>query len=485
MSYLTRIEMVAFVGRKRELSVLKNLLNKKQAQLIVLKGRRRIGKSRLLQEFGKIVGRVHILTGLAPDKGVTAKDQREEFARQLGIEFGLRGINTNDWGDLFWHLSQQTNSGRVLIVLDEISWMAFDEPTFLPKLKVAWETYFKKNPELILALCSSISMWIDENILSSTGFMGRQSLTMTVKELSILECNEFWSDLGGRVSAQEKLLTLAVTGGIPRYLEEINPNLPAVQNIKNMCFSHEGILFREFQQIFSDLFGDKKAIYREICESLALGSADAQTIYERTNMKGGGDDYKRLSNLELSGFISKDYSWHIRTGELAKIAWYRLSDNYCRFYLKYIYPNKHKIENNDYNDISLTSLPGWSSIVGLQIENLVLNNRNLIKQALGITQQEIVCDNPYIQRATKTKKGCQIDYLIQTQFNTLYLCEIKYSKDPVPKSIIAELQQKIDVLSIKRNFSVRPVLIHCNSVSEAVEESGFFAHIINFSDFLE
>ena len=81
--------MVAFVGRKYELSVLQNLLKKRQAQLIILKGRRRIGKSRLLQEFGKIVGRVHIFVGLAPEKGVTAADQRKEFARQLGVEFGV------------------------------------------------------------------------------------------------------------------------------------------------------------------------------------------------------------------------------------------------------------------------------------------------------------------------------------------------------------------------------------------------------------
>ena len=223
-----------FVGRKQELSKLTALLDTRIPRLIVLKGRRRIGKSRLLIEFGKVVGRIHILTGLAPDKGITAAIQREEFARQLEIEFGIKGLKSDDWGDLFWNLAEQTKTGRVLVVLDEISWMAMDDPTFLPKLKVAWENYFKKNPEIILALCSSISMWIDENLLSSTGFMGRQSLTMTLKELTLTECNEFWDGVGSKVSAQEKLLMLAVTGGIPRYLEEINPNISTEKNIKNM-----------------------------------------------------------------------------------------------------------------------------------------------------------------------------------------------------------------------------------------------------------
>jgi len=232
------------------------------------------------------------------------------------------------------------------------------------------------------------------------------------------------------------------------------------------------------------LFGGKQTIYRDICAVLAQGPADAQTICQRVGLVGGGDDYKRLNHLVLSGFISKDYSWNFQSGNIAKIAWYRLSDNYCRFYLKYISTNQEKIANDEYHDIALTALPNWSSIVGLQVENLVLHNRQLIKQALGLTQQEIIADNPYIQRSTKTKKGCQIDYLIQTRFNTLYICEIKYSRDLISTSVINEVQQKIDALGVKRNFSIRPVLIHCNQVSELVEESGFFAHIINFVDFL-
>lgn len=308
--------MTTFVGRERELAKLSTLLHKSIPSLIVIKGRRRIGKSRLLLEFGKKVGRVHVLTGLAPEKGVTAKKQREEFARQLEVEFGIRGVKSEDWGDLFWQLAQQTNRGRVLVVLDEVSWMAMDEPTFLPKLKVAWEMYFKKNTQMILALCSSISMWIDENLLSSTGFVGRQSLIMTLKELPLNECNTFWDPVSTQISPQEKLLTLAVTGGIPRYLEEIDPTQSAEHNIKQLCFSPEGILFHEFGQIFSDLFGEKKVIYESICSALAQGAADAKTIYERVGLKGGGGDYEHLDRLVLSGFISKSYSWHFSDGTL-------------------------------------------------------------------------------------------------------------------------------------------------------------------------
>lgn len=475
--------MRRFIGRKQELTRLKKLLGQGIAKLIVVKGRRRIGKSRLLKEFGRCLDNVYIFSGLPPEPGITATHQREEFARQLGVAFGLRGLKTEDWGDLFWHLSEQTKTGKTLVVLDEISWMALDDATFLPKLKVAWDLYFTQNPTLIMALCGSISTWIERNILSSTGFMGRPSLVITLNELPLEDCNEFWN-AGGHISAHEKLIMLSVTGGVPRYLEEIDSKLPVEKNIKDLCFTREGILFSEFEKIFSDLFGKEKELYRNIIENLAQGSLEAKTLFERLKLPANGDAYGHLDNLTQAGFISCDHTWHIRSGKLSKLNKYRLSDNYCRFYLKYIFPNQSNIEQNEFSDFNLTNLPEWSTIIGLQVENLILKNRHLIKKSLGISDMEIICDNPYFQRASTKHAGCQIDYLIQTRFNTLYLCEIKFSKHPVAMSIIEEIQEKINRLAAPKNFSIRPVLIHCHQVSEQVEENGFFAKIINFSDFL-
>jgi len=100
---------------------------------------------------------------------------------------------SDDWGDLFWHLSQHAQKGKTVLVLDEISWMGSKDPTFVAKLKTAWDLYFKNNPQLVLILCGSISSWIEKNILSSTGFMGRISLDIILEELPLYECNEFWN----------------------------------------------------------------------------------------------------------------------------------------------------------------------------------------------------------------------------------------------------------------------------------------------------
>jgi uncharacterized protein len=79
----------------------------------------------------------------------------------------------------------------------------------------------------------------------------------------------------------------------------------------------------------------------------------------------------------------------------------------------------------------------------------------------------------------------QIDYMIQTRFNTLYVCEIKFHKDPIGMEIIKEMRQKLKALSLPRGYSVRPVLIHVNGVKEQVEEQEFFTHIIDFSQLLK
>lgn len=122
--------------------------------------------------------------------------------------------------------------------------------------------------------------------------------------------------------------------------------------------------------------------------------------------------------------------------------------------------------------------------MGLQFENLVLNNRNTIKSHLGIKPDEVISDNPFFQRKTANMQGCQIDYLIQTQFGTLYICEIKFKKHTIGLEIIREMKQKLAAFKYPKGFSCRPILIHVNGVSQEVINSGFFAAIIDFGSFL-
>ncbi len=265
-----------FIGRENEMARLKGLLKKNSASLIVVRGRRRIGKSRLLAEFGKEM-KSFFFSGIPPMRKTTAQAQREEFANQLERE-GVPGIKPDDWGNMFWHLSKHTKEGRILIVFDEISWMGGKDPNFLGKLKTAWDIYFSKNPNLIIALCGSISSWIEQNILSSTGFLGRITIDLVLKELPLNVCNAFWRKKESRVSAYEKFKLLSITGGVPLYLEQIRPDLPAEHNIQELCFTNGGLFVREFDEIFSDLFSRRSTSYSEIVTCLAEGSKDVVEI---------------------------------------------------------------------------------------------------------------------------------------------------------------------------------------------------------------
>ncbi|MBP9691702.1 MAG: AAA family ATPase [Alphaproteobacteria bacterium] len=470
-----------FIGRQAELQSLSQLLKKEAASLVVVQGRRRIGKSRLIEEFAK-KHTFYQFSGLPPSDQTTLQSQLNEFARQLSIQTGLPEVYTDDWGKLFLLLAEKIKSGRIIVLLDEISWMGSKDPDFLGKLKNAWDLYFKKNPKLIFILCGSISSWIDKNILSHTGFLGRISYRLTLEELPLKDCNQFWSRTGGQISVYEKLKVLSVTGGVPRYLEEIKPGLSAEENIRALCFVKEGPLVNEFNDIFSDLFSHRSPTYKKIVRALSNGPMEIKDVCHLLAITQAGFISECLDDLVKSGFVSRDYTWKISSGEVSRLSHFRLSDNYIRFYLKYIDKAHFKIENNDFAFKSLGSLPGWETMMGLQFENLVLRNRKYIKEVLNIKPDEIISDNPFFQRKTAKQAGCQIDYMIQTKFGGLYLCEIKFSKHPIGKDIIPEVQQKLDSLNYPKGFSCRPILIHVNGVHEDVIDSGFFAEIIDFGD---
>lgn len=469
-----------FYGREKELAILKQFNDKKIASFIVTRGRRRIGKSRLIEEFAKGKNFFHF-SGVSPEERTTAQHQREEFANQL-VQHNIPLPNADDWNNLFWALAEATKTGECIILLDEISWMGSKDPNFLGKLKNAWDIHFKKNTKLMLIICGSASSWIEKNILSNTGFVGRISQTLTIKELPIPICNQFWGAKTSRISSMEKLKLLSICGGVPRYLEEISPALSAEENIKRLCFTHGALLEQEFDHIFTSMFLRDSDTYKAILKLLVSKHMAYKEISKALNLENSGRVLEYLEELELAGFLTRDYTWITKTGKDSKLSTFRLSDCYLRFYLKYIEPNKTKIKRQSFELQALSNLPNWDGIMALQFENLVLNNREFIWKKLGISPDEIKSENPYFQRKTKHQSGCQIDYLIQTRFNTFYICEIKFSQNLIQGKIIQEIDKKMDALLKPKSISCRPVLIHINGVQDIINDSDFFSNVIDFSE---
>src|SRR3990167_6678216 len=402
-----------FIGRERELNTLQQLTHLQGPKLVVIKGRRRIGKSRLVEEFAK--DKIFIsFTGLPPTDGITAQDQLDAFSKQYCEAFKLPYFVFKDWSDAFNHLTLQIPPKSTVILFDEISWIGSKDPTFIPKLKICWDLYLQKFPKLIVIFCGSISTWIEKNIINSTAFFRRISLQITLAPLSLSECGQFLSTIGFKGSPYEIIEILCVTGGVPWYLEKIDPHQMADENLKRLCFMPDSLLVGEYDRIFNDLFGSHGKIHKEICHALGEGDKTQAEIRKALHYANSGTLSKIIQDLITCGYVSKHYQWSLKTNRVGKQSIYRLSDCYLRFYLKYIEPNRQKIEQGTFQDVSIQHLPGWEAMIGIQAESLLLQNRSLLIKSIGINTADIVNDNPYFQRKTRQHRGCQIDYLIQT-----------------------------------------------------------------------
>lgn len=470
--------MTAFVGRDLELTKLKELARLNVPSLAVIKGRRRVGKSRLATEFAaRLSGyRSILITGMAPDEKVTAADEREDFASQLSRALSMPPPRADDWNTLLWALADRTATGKWVVILDEINWLGAKDATFLGKLKSAWDVHFSKNKTLILILSGSLSNWIERNILHSTGFVGRVHLDLTLDELPLRDCVPFLETGHQFLSSYEKFKIVAVTGGIPSYLERIDSASSADANIHRLCLTPEGFLFREFDLLFNDLF-QKKKFYHRLIAAVAEKPLELEDIYRKLNVAKAGYISECIQDLIEAGFLARHYTWSVKTGGPAKRSLIRVIDNYTRFYFRCIKPNKAAVERG------AVRLPaGSDGILGLQFENLILKNRPSVWAKVGIGADDIVFDNPYWQTATQKTRGCQIDYMIQCRNNTVYVCEIKFSKSQLQRAVISEVGRKIHSIAKPRNYTFRPVLIHVNGVDDSVLEERYFDTVIDFGE---
>ena len=473
-----------FIGRKAELERLKGLYKKKTPSLVVVKGRRRIGKSRLISEFATKISTTQTFwsfSGLAPEDGISAQEQRNNFGRQLALKLKIPPMTFQDWSDAFEHLMLHIRHGDI-IIFDEISWMGSKDPSFIPKLKAWWD---KQTTHMLLVFCGSVSTWIEENILKSTAFFGRINLTISLEPLSIPESAAFLRAIGMKLSAYDMYKLLSIVGGIPWYLEQFNPSLTADDNIKQLAFEKTGLLVTEFDHIFYDLFNGKGTTYKKILNALKDGIKTLSEIRQSIEFAHSGTLSEMMDHLIVAGFVIKQSLWSFKNANPLKQSLYRISDPYMRFYLKVIEPHANVIAEGGFDQLPLSTMPGFETHMGLQLEVLLLQNRPLLLQKLGISPVDIVRSGPYRQTKTTTQKGCQIDYLIQTKTNNLFICEFKFKRREIDSDIISEMQDKISRLKTPKGFAKIAVLFHLSGVTSAVATRSYFYRIIDIVDFLE
>ena len=474
-----------FVGRQDQLSLLDSLWHKPKASLVTCRGRRRIGKSTLVEEFARrSKARLFRFEGLAPRKGMTNSRQLAEFAAQLALQTREPEFRFRHWTEAFSTLAAKIpQSGRSVLLLDEISWMGKYDPDFPGQLKIAWDQFFHAKSNLVVVLCGSVSAWIAENILDNTAFVGRDSLDIVLPELPLAQCAAFWGIRGGRVPTREKLDVLSVTGGVPKFLEDINPALSAEENVRRLCFLPEGPLFREFETSFADVFGATAARKKALLRALSGKGLTASEAARASGMAANGTLSKTLDELVLAGFLSADTGLNPETGRTSGRTIYRLRDNYTRFYLKYVEPNAEAIRAGAFRFASLGQLPGWPTILGLQFENLVLADIPALLPLVGFDRALLRSAAPWRNARTARGRGCQIDLLLQAP-RSVCVVEIK-RRERIGEEVADEVQAKVSALGVPRGTTIRTALIYEGDLSPRVEADGYFDFLVPAEKLLE
>ena len=199
-------------------------------------------------------------------------------------------------------------------------------------------------------------------------------------------------------------------------------------------------------------------------------------------MEAGGHVTEALEELSAAGFVSADRGRTPGTGLPVREVRYRISDNYVRFYLKFIAPRAEAIRKGAFRLASMDQLPGWRSILGIQFESLVLNNLSVVLPRLGIGNALVLSAAPFTKNGTKRGEGTQIDLLVQTR-TAVHVVEIK-RRAQILASVEDEVREKVKRLKSPRSLSVRTALVYDGELAPEVEENGYFDSLVPFGDLL-
>ena len=473
-----------FFGREKDVAELMGLWNKRVSSFVTCRGRRRIGKSTLIEKFAEESGATFIeLVGLKPAKAFSNATELSAFAEQLARQTGCDDTPPSSWMRAFTRLDREIrDTGRTVVLLDEISWMAHYDAAFAETLKIAWDTLFKKHDGLVFVVCGSVSTWIRDNLIDSGSFFGRRSLDVVVDELPLRECVKFWGDRASRIDAREIIDILSVTGGVPRYLEEIDPSLGANENIRRLAFSPHGILREDFDEMFDDVITKLPALSGRLLRCLTGEAKSVSELVEMLGISRGGTVSDVLHCLIEAGLVKRDAGRNPETGDAVKEARYRLKDNYARFYLKYIEPVKDVIDEGAYDLASLADMPGWDAVLGLAFENLVVNNYREVIPHLHLDGAQIISAAPYCRRKSGTHPGCQVDLLLQCR-RALHFIEIKRQNE-IGRDVIDQVDEQVRRVSRPAGVSARTALVYEGHLSRVAQTDGYFDAIVPFQKLL-
>ena len=291
---------------------------------------------------------------------------------------------------------------------------------------------------------------------------------------------KFWGRRIGRDDISDVLDVLSVTGGVPKYLEEVKSVLSADENIRRMAFIPKSVLASDFDEIFHDVMTGDIGDRAEILRVLARTPANVSELAAALGKERNGHLSDALEELLEAGFVGVDEGVNPETGKPVQEQRYRLKDNYARFYLKYIEPKMSIIQRGGYQFVSLEQLPEWDAVKGLAFENLVLNNFREFLPRLGLERSLVISAAPFRKGTEEKGTGVQVDLLLQTN-RCIYVVEVK-RRHEIARKVIDEVDEKVSRIRRRRGVAIKTALIYDGHLSKSVEADGYFDAVIDIRD---
>jgi AAA+ ATPase superfamily predicted ATPase len=431
------------IGRETEKTILKEMLNSKEAELIAVLGRRRVGKTFLIRNYYQ----KHLVFECTGIHGAGLSEQLFNFSRSLqqAMQSAIPPAIPDNWIQAFIFLGDflatKLKDQPTVVLFDEFPWIHTAKSGFLTAFGHWWNTWASRKPQLKVVICGSAASWMIENILHNKGGLhNRISRTIQLSPFSLKESEDYLISRGLKLDHYQILQLYMAMGGIPQYLKQVDKGRSAQQVIDKLFFEKNGMLRTEFNVLYRSLFSNAshhESIIRELAKK-ASGLSRAEII-KACGLTTGGTTTRLFEELEQSGFIAQ----YIPFEKTSRDGIYKLSDEYSLFYLKFIDRARstgagtwHKIaEGQSYNS--------WS---GYAFEAICQKHVQQVKQALGIAAVYTEASGwRYIPKKGET--GAQIDLLLDRADHTINICEMKFANGEftIDKKYANELDSKVKV----------------------------------------
>lgn len=430
-----------FLNRTRELSQLREKYDSPYFEMIVVYGRRRIGKTQLIAESIKGYKAI-TCTGLH----ATADENLRALTHSIfsAIMPGRPEPAFSSYSDLFEFLNYSDDflSGNIILVLDEYPLLAGAENTLSSVLQHSID-HFWKGKRIKLVLCgSSISFMTDKVLSGSSPLFGRITLRMEVRPFELWEMGSY----GWKMPPEQTAVLYSVLGGIPRYLNFVEPDLSLEDNLYRLFFSPSGLLSVETEDLLKDEFNET-ARYSSILNAIASGRSSLNDISQSAGMQTGTASFY-LQNLVAVGIVKREVPFSSSTNRNAV---YSITDGLFRFVYLFVRPNTNFINFGQGNAIFRSIvLPSISRYMGFEWENICIR---YMLASYSSDRDPFPYANLARWWGGSAVRKTQIEIDMIATFNDMALFgECKWTESPIDISILKELKSKADQFRYTSQF---------------------------------